>query len=173
MADYLKAAPVTQNLVNAGLVAGTTTTLTMPVATTCVIDGKFATQRAIISANTAFATAITNALDMNTGVALASLTSTSTTGSAAVVVFGVTSAGLLRVVQGPATPTDLGVTTTPGAFRLAPQFPGIPDDFCPIAYTIARTSPSVPTVTVGSSNWANNFTTFQNISTLPAAPQVA
>lgn len=173
MADYLKVAPVTQNLANSGLVAGTTSTLTMPAATVAVIDGKFGTARAIISANTAFGTAVTNALDANTGVALAPIVGNSTTGSAACVVFGVTSAGLLRVVLGPQTPCDLGVTTTPGAFRLAPQFPAIPDDFCPIAYTIARTSPSVPSVVVGTASWANNFTTFQNISTLPDKPQIA
>lgn len=173
MADYLKSAAQTINLANSGLVAGTTTTLTMPVASSCVIDGKFAVARAIIAANTAFATVVPSALDANTGLAFVPLTSTPTTGSAATVVFGINAAGAVKVVQGPATPTDLGVTTVPGAFRLAPQFPAIPDDFCPIAYTVVRTSPSVPTFTVGASSWAANSTTFQTISTLPAIPQVA
>ena len=171
MADYMKVTPLTVNHVNAGLVAGTTNTLTTTVTTNCVIDGKFATAKTAIT-NSSFATEGITA-DYATGVAFVPLTSTSTTGSACALVFGITAAGALRLVQGPIVLTDLGVTTTPGAFRMAPQFPAIPDGFCPIGYTIVRTSPSVATFTVGTSSWANNSTTFQNISMLPAAPQIA
>lgn len=171
MSDYLKVTPLTVNHVNAGLAAGTTNTLTTTATTNCVIDGKFCTAKSAIT-NSSFATEGITA-DFATGAAFVPLTSTASAGSACALVFGITAAGALRLVQGPATPTDLGVTTTPGAFRLAPQFPSIPDGFCPIGYTIVRTSPSVPTFTVGTSSWANNSTTFQNISMLPAAPQIA
>jgi hypothetical protein len=170
MADYLKAAPVTMNLASAALVAGTTNTLTSTVSTSCVIDGKFAVTKGAMT-NSSFGTqSITT--DAN-GAAFVPIVGTATTGSAATVVFGINAAGAVKVLQGPQTPCDLGAVAAPGAFRLAPQFPAIPDDFCPIAYTIARTSPSVPSVVIGTANWANNFTTFQNIATLPALPQVA
>lgn len=169
--NYLETIPLTLNLISAALVAGTTNTLTTTVTTNCSIGGKFATAKGAIT-NSSFATeAITT--DAATGVAFIPLTSTSTNGSASALVFGINNAGALKLCQGPIVPTELGVTTTPGAFLSAPQFPAIPDDFCPIAYTIVRTSPSVPTFTIGTSSWANNSTTFRNVCTLPARPQTA
>ena len=159
------------NHTSAALVAGTTNTLTSTVTTVCSINGKFATTKGAIT-NSSFATeSITT--DATTGLAFIPLTSTSTAGSACALVFGINAAGALKLAQGPIVATALGVTTTPGAFIAAPQFPALPADFCPIAYTLVRTSPSVPTFTVGTSSWANNSTTFQNIATLPVRPQIA
>jgi hypothetical protein len=170
MADIFKAAAQTMNLVSAGLSAGTTSTLTTTAATSCAINGKFATAFAA-GANQVFATAI-GANDVNTAAPFVVLTSTSTSGSGCALLFGVNAAGALKLAQGAVVATELGVTTTPGAFRTAPQLPNVPDDFCPIAYAIVRTSPSVPTFTIGTSTWSAN-STFKNISTLPDAPQIA
>lgn len=169
--DYLASSPLTINLANAALVAGTTNTLTTTVSTSCSIAGKFATIKTAIT-NSSFATeAITT--DATTGAAFVALTSTSTAGSGCALVFGINAAGALKLAQGPIVATELGVTTTPGNFITAPQFPALPDDFCPIAYTLVRTSPSVATFTIGTSSWANNSTTFKNVCTLPARPQIA
>jgi len=160
---------VTISLTSPAMVAGTTNTLTTTVSSNCIIKGRFATVKTAIT-NSSFATeSITT--DAATGLAFVPLTSTSTQGSAAAIVFGINAAGAIKVAQGPATPTALGVTTTPGAFLASPLFPELPDDFCPVAYTIARTSPSVPTFTVGSASWANNCTTFANVALLPDRPQ--
>ncbi len=169
--DYLQQVPLTLNHVNAGCAAGTTTTLTTTANTVCSIAGKFAT--ALASGNNQAIPAV----DVVTGVAPVTLVSTAAAGGqAAAIVFGINNAGAIKICQGPATPTELGVTTTAGAFILAPQFPTIPDDFCPIAYTVVRTSPTGASFTAGTTSWtASGITTatFRNISTLPARPQIS
>ena len=169
--EYNAYAPLTLNHTSMALVAGTTNTLTSTVTSVCSIGGKFATTKGAMT-NSSFATEGITA-DFATGNAFIPLTSTATAGSGCVLLFGITAAGAVRVVQGPIVATELGVTTTPGAFIAAPAFPPVPDGFCPVAYTVVRTSPSVATFTVGTSSWANNSTTFQNIATVPARPQIA
>lgn len=168
MADYMKVTPLTFNHVNAGAVAGTTNSFTTTAATVCSIDGKFATALGVLTNS-----ATTPTTDAATGAAFPAVLPN----TAAAVVFGVNAAGALKAVQGPATPTDTGVTTTVGAFRYAPQFPAIPDDFCPFAYTIVRAAPSLTAgFVLGTTQWAASgasCTTFKNISMLPAAPQIA
>ncbi len=90
-------------------------------------------------------------------------------------VWGVSAAGAIQVVQGTVVDTLPGVTTTVGAFSTLPQFPVIPDDFCPIGYSVTRTAPSASTWTPGSSSWAASgvTTTFRNVSTLPDRPQAS
>ena len=163
--DNLQAAPLTINLANAALVAGTTTTYTTTVATLCAIAGKFATSLGA-QTNTA-----TPTLDAATGLAFVALA----VSQACCLLWGVNNAGAIRVVQGPIVPTELGVTTTPGAFIQAPQFPAIPDDFCPIGYSIHRTSPTGSVFLPGTTAWAASgiTSTFRNISTLPGRPQIA
>jgi len=68
------------------------------------------------------------------------------------------------------------VTTTAGAFLSVPQFPTLPDDFCPIGYQLVRTAPSASAFTPGTSSWtATGITcsTIQNVATLPDRPQTA
>ena len=170
--DILQQVPVTQNFVNAGLVAGTTNTLTSTATTVCSINGKFSTG---LSALTNSATTPTT--DANTGLAFPALVSTTAAGGqTACLLFGITAAGAIRMCQGPIIPTELGVTTTAGAFINAPQFPAVPDNFTPIAYTIVRTSPTGSSFTAGTTSWAASgitCSTFQNIATLPGRPQIA
>jgi hypothetical protein len=157
---------ITINLVSTAMVAAATTTITTTVTSTCAINGKFA---ATFANGAGQATPTTDAATSKAFVAMQP-------NYCCAIVFGQTLAGALAMCQGPIIPTVTGVTTTVGAFILAPQFPDLPDDFCPLAYTIARTAPSAAAWTPGSSNWAASgvsCTTFRNVAQLPNRPQVA
>lgn len=165
--DYLSQVPLKASLVYMGCVAGTTNTWTNSVASQCVINGKFTVQLATNSNQSE-----TPTTDANTGVAAVTITEN----EAAAIVFGVNALGTLVAVQGPVVDTYAGVTTTVGAFKTAPQFPSIPDDFCPIAYTVVRVSPTGASFVLGTTEWAASgisCTTFKNICTLPSRPQIA
>lgn len=173
MSDYLQNTNVGKfNTRNLGAVAGTTNTFTTTVASEGSIDGRFTTALAVLTNS-----ATTPTTDANTSAAFIALTSTTAAGGqACTFVFGVNAAGTLVAAQGPITATLLGVTTTPGAFIATPQFPALPDDFCPFAYTVARTSPTGNSITLGTTSWAASgvtFTTFRNIQQLPTRPQLS
>lgn len=155
---------VTMNLASAAAVAGTTSTFTSTVTTNCVINGKFATT---LGAQTNAASPTT---DANTGLAFNALQPN----QACALVFGQNAAGALKLVQGQIIATLAGVTTTPGALINDPQFPALPNDFCPLAYTIVRTAPSAAAWIPGTGSWAASgvsASTFQNVAQLPARPQ--
>jgi len=166
MASFYQLSGLTFNHVNAGLVAGTTSTYTTTATTVCSINGKFATG---LTAQTNTATPTT---DAQTGVAFVPVLAN----NCCSLVYGINAAGAIKLVQGPSTPTAAGVTTTVGAFINAPQFPGLPDDFCPIGYQIVRVSPTGATFTPGTTSWtASGITcsTIKNIAMLPDRPQIA
>lgn len=163
-------AGLTLNHIDTGLVVGTTNTYTMPAASSCSIRGKFGSPLAIQGSNAG----VTPVLDATTGAAFVTLTAN----QAAVVVWGVNAAGAMVASQGPAVPTAAGVTTTVGAFISAPQFPSLPEDFCPIAYQLVRVAPSSTGFVFGTSPWTGTASyatcsTIQRISTLPDRLQVA
>lgn len=166
--DSLQFPGLTINLANAGAVAGTTNTFTTTAATVPVIRGKFGTALGVLTNS-----ATTPTTDVNTGAAFATILPNKT----AAIVFGTNAAGTLKAVQGPIIDTETGVTTTVGAFIHAPQWPAIPDDFCPFAYTIVRVAPSATSgFILGSTSWAASgisCTTFKNIAVLPDRPQIA
>jgi hypothetical protein len=148
------------------MVAGTTSTYTTTVTTTVVINGKFGTT---LTAQTNTATPTT---DANTSAAFNALAVNQT----CALVLGQTLAGAIAMVQGPIIATKTGVTTTVGDFIQAPQFPDLPDDFCPLAYTIVRTAPSAAAWIPGTGAWAASgvsCTTFRNVCQLPNRPQIA
>ena len=148
------------------MVAGTTSTYTTTVTTAGIINGKFVTTLAA-QTNTASPTT-----DANTGNAFNALQPN----QCCALVYGQTAAGAIQLVQGPILGTATGVTTTVGAFIDAPQFPELPNNFLPLAYTIVRTAPSAAAWTPGTSSWTASgvsATTFQNIGVLPARPQIA
>lgn len=157
---------VTQNLSNAGVVAGTTSTYTTTAATNCAIQGKFATP---LAAQTAQPTPTTDAV---TGQPFVAVPPNST----CVLVLGVNAAGVIQMAQGQILPTTTGVTTTVGAFLRDPQFPPIPDNFCALAYAIVRTAPAAAPWTPGTGSWTASgvvTTAFQNVSQLPSRPQLS
>ena len=127
-----KQAEGTYALVNAVFAEGTTSTYSTTNSTANVINGKFATA---LTAQTNTATPTTDAA---TGAAFVAQTDN----TACCYVFGTNLAGEIKVCQGPIVPTEVGVTTTAGAFINPPPFPNLPDDFCPNAYIVVRTAPS-------------------------------
>lgn len=163
MQNLINQRAITMSYANAGLAAGTTSTYTTTAATKTAIRGKWATDLAA-QTNTASPTT-----DVNTGAAFRSLSPNKAT----VLVWGVNAAGAIQLVQGTITDTLPGVTTTVGGFNVLPQFPVIPDDFCPIGYSLHRTAPSAATWTPGTSSWAASgvTSTFVNVATLPDRPQ--
>ena len=166
MTTFTQPTGLTINLVKAGFVAGTTSTYTTTVTTAFAINGKFGTTLGA-QTNTASPT-----LDAVTGVAFPAITAN----NCACLVWGTTLAGAIALCQGPSVATATGVTTTVGAFIAAPQFPALPDDFCPMAYQIVRVSPTGSSFTTGVTNWTASgitCTVMQNISTLPDRPQIA
>lgn len=157
---------LTQNNVSAALVKGTTSTYTTTVTTAGVINGKFVTT---LGAQTNTASPATDAV---TGAAFVALAPNKAT----VLVYGQTAAGAIQLAQGSVEDTQVGVTTTVGAFLRAPQFPSLPDDFMPLAYLLVRTAPSAASWVPGTGSWtASGVTasTAQNVATLPDRPQVA
>lgn len=162
--EQLAFSAINLNHVSAALIAGTTTTYTTTVTTTASFKGDFGTT---LGAQTNTATPTTDGV---TGAAFTALSANQAT----VIVFGVTQAGAIKMCQGSIVDTDVGVTTTAGAFRLAPQFPTLPDTIVPLAYCLVRTSPTGSAFTAGTTAWtASGITTstFQNVAMLPNRPQ--
>ena len=156
----------TQNFTNAGFVAGTTSTYTTTVTTAGCINGKFITT---LGAQTNTASPTT---DAQTGVAFIALQPS----QCCTLVWGTNLAGTIKLCQGPIIGTLIGVTTTVGGLLVDPQFPTLPDDFCPMAYTVVRTAPSAAAWTPGTGSWTASgvsASTFQNISTLPTRVQAS
>jgi hypothetical protein len=157
---------VTINLANAGAVAGTTSTFTSTATTAGVIGGKFVTTLA------AQTNAASPTLDWATGNAFVPLQPN----QCCALVFGQNAAGVLKLCQGQVIANGIGVTTTVGALVTEPQFPGLPNDFIPLAYTIVRTAPSAAAWTPGTGSWTASgvsASTFQNVAWLPARPQAS
>lgn len=157
---------ITINLANAGFVAGTTSTYTTTVTTAGLINGKWITT---LGAQTNTASPTT---DANTGLAFNALQPN----QCCSLVWGTNLAGAIKLCQGPILGTLIGVTTTVGGLQYDPQFPPLPDDFCPMAYTVVRTAPSAAAWTPGTSNWTASgvsASTFQNIGQLPVRPQAS
>lgn len=151
--------------VKTGLTKGTTSTYTTTATSECSIDGKWATG---LTAQTNTATPTT---DARTGVAFVAQTDN----TAAAYVFGITAAGAIAVCQGPIEATETGSGTTAGAFKLRPQFPALPDNFCPIGYLFVRTAPDASDFTFGTSSWTATGITASAVvevdGALPDRPQ--
>lgn len=166
--DKLAVGSLTCCLNNPGAVAGTTNSFTTTAASVPVIRGKFTTALGVLTNS-----ATTPTTDANTGATFVTVTPN----KCAAIVFGTNAAGTLVAAQGPLAPTETGVTTTVGNFIKAPEFPVLPTDFCPFAYTVVRVAPSGTSGFVcGSTNWAAtsmSCTTFQNVMVLPDRPQIS
>lgn len=157
---------LTMGTIKSGLVKGTGLSYTTTVSTAGMVIGKYVTA---ITAQTNTAIPTTDAA---TGVAFPSLTDNQAT----VIVMGQTAAGAIQLCQGSIVPTQVGVTTTAGAFIDAPQFPTLPDDFMVLGYALVRTAPSAATWTLGVGEWAATGVTtseFVQCGVLPDRPVTA
>lgn len=158
---------ITINLTPAtGLVAGATSTYTTTASTNAVINGKPTT---VLTAQTAQPTPTT---DATTGLAFKALAPN----QCCSLVFGINAAGAIQMSQGPIIGTLTGVTTTVGALLNEPQFPALPDDFCPLGYTIVRTAPSAAAWVPGTGSWTASgvsASTFQVVAQLPNRPRAS
>lgn len=134
-----------------------------------VIDGKIRTKTAITDG-------ATPTTDIVTGLAFPLLTGggsvANVPGEGAIVVWGLNAAGAVKCAQGAIEKLDMA-----GNFVRYPQFPTIPDDFCPFAYQVlkAGATASAAGIRFGTSNWnATGFTNvIQNVAFLPSRPQVS
>lgn len=160
--DPMNLRGLTMQLGNATLVAGTTTTISLSVATSFAINGKLYAHA--IASNHA-----TPTTDAATGLGFIGCKANQGT----VYVLGLNAAGDLLAVQGEVVALDAA-----GAFVNAPEFPAsIPDTFCPIGYYLIKAGSTADAVTgwkLGSSNSAavTGITyTLVDCATLPARPQ--
>lgn len=159
--DRLQLAPAYGCFTKSAVAAGTTTTLSQTTAAHYAIGGKLYKQAS------AWSNQATPTTDVNTGANFVGVP----INNGSVFVIGVNAAGTMKVAQGPLQALD-----TSGKFILAPQFPALPEDFCPLAYLELLVASNGSTWTFGSSN--NSGVTgvtynFQDISTLPGRPQVS
>ena len=115
---------------DAAIAAGSTTTMTAGAVIDYMINGKAHTAPAISAVQP-------NTVDSNTGVAMAGVPP----GYGTVIVFGYNAAEstAMRMVQGEIV--KLAANTSayhPGAFVDVPEWPAIPDDFCPVGYATVK-----------------------------------
>ena len=150
----------------ATLAAGTTSTLNSTGTLHFCIEGK-AYSHAALSA------AATPTTDATTAAAFVALTAS----KGCVFVVGYNAAGALQCAQG----AVVDLTTEAGGananFLTPPQFPSLPEDFCPIGYIITKVGASGSTWTFGTSNLtgppSNVLHTFVDVMVLPTRPQVS
>ena len=157
---------ITLGTVNAGLAKGTTSTITTAAASAGMINGKFVTPVA------AAANVAAPILDAATGLPFIPLGPNKAT----VLVYGQNAAGVLLTAQGQIVDTEVGITVTPGAFKYAPQFPSLPNDFMVIGYVLVRTAPDAAAWTPGTSAWLATGVTASAViacGALPSTPQIA
>ncbi len=157
---------LTMSFIRTGLVKGTNLSYTTTVTSEGIINGKHVTP---LTAQTNQALPV---VDAATGAAFRALTDNQAT----VIVVGQNAAGSIKMCQGGIEDTEVGITTTAGAFKRAPQFPTLPDDFMTFGYLIARTAPSASDWTPGTSNWGASGVTcteFVQCAVLPDRPQTS
>lgn len=158
--DNLQAIPGTFATTKAGLAVGTTTTMTTANASLYCIKGK--AYSAAAASNAA-----TPTTDSNTGAAFLPIA----VNKAGVFVICLDTGGALKVVQG-----AIVDYTDDGVFKVAPQFPVVPDTLCPIGYELVKVISTGSTWTFGSSNQASQTgitKVLVDVMTLPDRPQVS
>lgn len=109
--------------------------------------------------------------DYNTSAAFTGLAGVASAGGqGCVFVWAYNSSGTVKVMQGGVETLDAS-----GNFVNRPQFPSIPDDVCPFAYSVSKNYGQATTFTFGSSNWnaSGHSHAIVNILTLPDRPQVS
>jgi len=176
MADILQHYPLTICVSKATLaLSGAVATFTTTGATLYSIKGK-------AYSTAAAAGAATGTTDANTGTTFVPIpagvaASGSNPGNAygSVFVFcykgDATAAAAIKIVQGPIVPVD----PVAGTFMVAPQFPVIPDGYCPFGYALIKGATNSAAFAFGTSLWnATGITvTAVDVMTLPDRPQTS
>ena len=140
-------AGLTLSMGDQACIAGSTTTITLSTPKDYYINGAAYTQAATSAVQPSI-------VDLNTGVTLAGIPA----GYGAALIIGTTSSAstTLRIVQGPLQELDANTAAyTPGAFLINPQFPSMPDDFCPFGWVTVKVATDYTTgasYIFGSSN---------------------
>lgn len=161
--DNQSAVPVTMCLSKAALAAGTTTTISTTGTTVFAIRGKAYSKGAITNG-------ATPTTDYATGAAFLPVLAN----NGSVYLVGFDHSGNVKCVQGTVTPLD-----NTGAFINAPEFGGLPSDFCPIGYLVIKAGSTASATSgwlFGTSNMSSvtGITyTFVDVVGLPDRPQVA
>lgn len=161
-----------------GLTNGSTTTLTLGAVGPYCIRGKAYTQAAVSAVQPSL-------VDLNTGETIAGIPA----GYGACILVGATSSEstTLRMCQGEVQALDANTAAyTPGAFINPPQFPTMPENFCPFGYVIVKVATdytsgasyvfgSSNTTATGAQNSAStaHANTFVSIMALPDRPQTS
>lgn len=160
--DTLQQAPLTMCTTKVTLAAGSNSTLSSTGTVYYCIRGKAYSHAALSST-------ATPTTDATTAAAFVPIV----TNYGAVIVIGFNAAGTLKAAQGPVQALD-----TSGSFIVSPQFPSLPDDFCPIGYEVikAGSTASAAGWVFGTNNQASvtGITyTLVDVMTLPDRPQVS
>lgn len=172
MSDNLANIPITMCMTKATLAAGTTTTFSTTGATVFAVRGKFYTKNAATNQATP-TTDVTDGLPF-TPLAFPASATVGGQGSVYVFCFAATTPGapVAFVAQGSVEQLDVN-----GNFINAPQFPVIPDGYCPFGYLVVRLGPTaVANWTFGTNNLSGVTGVtyaFQDISMLPDRPQIS
>jgi len=179
MNNPLDVAGLTMAFASAGVTMGTTTTVTIGAAAPFCINGK---AYVTVAANN---TAVTSMLDPNTGIAPVGVGAQ----KGCIFLALATSAGTvatLRFVQSEIVDLEAdSAAYTAGAFKTNPEWPSVPEGYCPIGYFVVKVASDytagakhvfgTTSVATGAMNSAATAyaITATSICALPARPQAS
>lgn len=175
--DYQSFVPITACFTKATLaLSGAVATFTTTNATIYAIKGKFYTTNAAAGAATGTTDGVTGAtfVPIPAGVAASGSNPGAAYGSVFVFCYdgsSTTAATAIKIAQGPIQALDPATAK----FITAPQFPSIPDTWCPFGYATVLGATNSAAFAFGTSLWNATGITVnaQDIASLPPRPQVA
>lgn len=138
------------------------------------IDGKSFVKAAVVAG-------VTPVVDVNTGLAFPALVGGASVanarGKGCIVVWGYNAAGVVKCAMGPHKQLGPIINAVENFEWDGPEFPAIPNDFCPVAYQVlkAGNAASATAIIFGTALWnAAGFTNvIQRVAYLPSRAQVS
>jgi len=145
---------------NAAIAEGTTVTVTIANAVSIAIDGK------VYSIAASTNDVLNTTTDVTTGDAFVA----QAVSTVCAYVYGANAAGETGIAKGSDVTCGDGLSDYASGY---PQFPPLPDDFCPIGYIIVRNDSTGSAWTINTTNWTTTgiTTAFTSVMTLPDRPQ--
>lgn len=157
---------LTMCLADASVAAGSTTTISTTGSTHYLIGGKAYIKTAITNG-------ATPTTDVNTSAAFTAIQP----GEGGVFVIGLNANGDVKVAQGEIVDLTPATDGANASFVTAPDFPALPEDFCPTAYLLTKVGSGGSAWTFGSSNLdgppSNVLHSFVSVGALPSRPQTS